>query len=71
VKLTKFYLQVDGLNSRGESLPQEVPQFEFLDSPLNQHDLDSHVPIDGYGKISNSTFMSLRNCKRRVGDLKF
>ena len=31
---------------------QEVPQFEFLDSPgtFNQHDLDSHVPIDGYGK---------------------
>ena len=29
---------------------QEVPQFEFLDSPgtFNQHDLDSHVPIDGY-----------------------
>ena len=31
---------------------QEVPQFEFLHSPgtFNQHDLDSHVPIDGYGK---------------------
>ena len=29
---------------------QEVPSFEFLDSPgtFNQHDLDSHVPIDGY-----------------------
>ena len=30
---------------------QEVPQFEFLDSPatFNQHDLDSHVPLaDGY-----------------------
>merc|ERR1711892_542139 len=29
---------------------QEVPQFEFLDSPgtFNQHDLDSHVPVDGY-----------------------
>ena len=29
---------------------QEVPQFDFLDSPgtFNQHDLDSHVPIDGY-----------------------
>ena len=42
---------------------QEVPQFEFLDSPgtFNQHDLDSHVPVDGYGKfirtflIKNST----------------
>ena len=30
---------------------QEVPQFEFIDSPLNQHDLDSHVPVDGYGEI--------------------
>lgn len=29
---------------------REVPQFDFLDSPtsLNQHDLDCHVPIDGY-----------------------
>ena len=30
---------------------REVPQFDFLDSPgtpFNQHDLDSHVPIDGY-----------------------
>ena len=43
----------------GESGPpeldtsREVPQFDFLDSPgtpFNQHDLDSHVPIDGYGK---------------------
>jgi uncharacterized C2H2 Zn-finger protein len=41
----------------GESGPpeldtsREVPQFDFLDSPgtpFNQHDLDSHVPIDGY-----------------------
>ena len=34
---------------------QEVPQFEFLDSPgtFNQHDLDTHVPTDGYG---NKTF---------------
>lgn len=33
---------------------QEVPQFEFLDSPgtFNQHDLDSHVPVDGYGEFS-------------------
>ena len=31
---------------------QEVTQFEFLDSPgtFNQHDLDSHVPVDGYGE---------------------
>ena len=34
---------------------REVPQFDFLDSPgtpFNQHDLDSHVPIDGYGKTN-------------------
>ena len=39
-------------SSSGETRPQEVPQFEFLDSPLmlNQHDLDSYVPVDGYGK---------------------
>ena len=45
----------------GHSLPsrvstensQEVPQFEFLDSPgtFNQLDLDTHVPTDGYGKL--------------------
>lgn len=37
-------------SSSGETRPQEVPQFEFLDSPqmLNQHDLDSYVPVDGY-----------------------
>jgi hypothetical protein len=46
-------------SSSGDNGPQEVPQFEFLDSPqmLNQHDLDSYVPVDGYGKEGR-----LNNC---------
>ena len=45
--------------STGPDSVQEVPQFEFIDSPLNQHDLDSHVPVDGYGELIFEYFFSI------------
>ena len=49
-KIVKVPTRLDA-GKKGKNKGQEVPQFEFLDSPLNQQDLDSHVPVDGYGRI--------------------
>ena len=57
---------------RNDGHVQEVPQFEFLDSPLNQHDLDSHVPIDGYGELNIlillHNFVQVKNKDKRILD---